>query len=128
MSWTKAIVIVLAVFIGWQALQRVTGSSARLGSTSIGDEELRTLAASVKDGDVQMYTTTDCPYCGEARAWLREYGFTFTECDAQVHERCATELAERGIDGVPYLIVRGQPLSVGFDSDEFIAAAKNLNN
>ena len=91
---------------------------------ALNEDELARLAANARTEDVLIYTTTDCPYCAQAKAWMNQYGFKFTECDAQVREDCARELAELS-SGVPYLIVRGHHMKDGFDSDEFIAALQD---
>ncbi|GAA5786681.1 hypothetical protein YWS52_30050 [Chitiniphilus shinanonensis] len=91
--------------------------------TEIADSpaEIRALAAQVQAGDVVMYTTTECGYCAQAKNWLREYGFEFTECNMSVDEYCQREFSAYGATGTPYLIVRGYPMEDGFDSDEFLA-------
>jgi glutaredoxin len=85
-------------------------------------ENLRTLAATVQAGDVVMYSTSECPYCAEAKSWLNQHGFAFTECNMSVNKQCITEFKSYGADGTPFLIVRGHQMKDGFDSDEFIAA------
>jgi glutaredoxin len=130
MSWVKAIAIVTIVFGMWQGLQILTRHSG--GPTSIGANlsndvsaaELAQLAANVNADEVMIYTTTQCPYCKQAKAWMNQYGFPFTECDAQVRSECAHDLDSFGSDGVPYLIVRGKHLKDGFNSNEFIAALR----
>jgi glutaredoxin len=88
------------------------------------DEQLRQLAASIKQGEVTIYTTTHCPYCAQAKSWMTQYGFTYTECDTEVSATCASELSALGGNGVPYLVVRGHHMRDGFDSDEFVAALR----
>lgn len=100
------------------------GTKSGVIQGDLNEDELARLAANAHTEDVLIYTTTDCPYCAQAKAWMTQYGFKFTECDAQVREDCARELAELS-SGVPYLIVRGHHMKDGFDSDEFIAALQD---
>lgn len=86
--------------------------------------ELVALATTVKPGDVVMYSTTECTYCAQAKSWLNQYGFPFTECNMSVSADCEREFRSFGANGTPYLIVRGQHMKDGFDSDEFIALLK----
>jgi glutaredoxin len=126
----KKLLLVAAIVIGvWMGFHR--GGShgfASIGASISGDvseEELRNLAASVGPGEVVMYTTTGCPYCAQARQWMSQYGFAFTECDAEASRQCARELEALGGNGVPYLVVRGHHMTDGFDSDEFVAALRD---
>ncbi|MEQ1880581.1 MAG: glutaredoxin family protein [Burkholderiales bacterium] len=86
--------------------------------------QISALAATVKAGDVVMYSTTDCGYCTQAKGWLNQNGFAFTECNMSVDERCIQEFRNYGADGTPFLLVRGYQMKNGFDSDEFLAALK----
>jgi glutaredoxin len=88
--------------------------------------ELSTLAATVKPGEVVMYSTTECPYCTQAKAWLNQYGFAFTECNIGINTVCEEEFRRYGATGTPYLVVqrngKQRHMKDGFDSDEFLAA------
>ncbi len=120
MSWSRA-VIVLALFGAvWQVFFTPGASTA----DDYDREELRRLASDLASDDVIMYSTTDCPYCADARAWFKEYDIPFTECDARQDTRCATELAGFGAAGVPYMIVAGNRLGEGFGSDRVVAALR----
>jgi len=113
MRWGIWLLIAAVLFGGWRLMRASEPST----------EDLAQLAATVQPGDVLIYTTTDCQYCAQAKAWMNQYGFAYTECDAQVRADCARELEALG-SGVPYLIVRGRHMKDGFDSDEFIAALR----
>lgn len=120
-----------ALMIGaWQGHQIVKNRGEGIESVGVklgndvSEDELKQLAATVRQGDVVIYTTTGCPYCAQAKAWMTQYGFEFTECDAEVSATCAQELSTLDADGVPYLVVRGHHMKDGFDSDEFIAALR----
>jgi glutaredoxin len=122
-----AVAFVLA-FVGIRAgliRHQGIGSIGASISGDVSEEELRQLASTVGEGDVVIYTTTECPYCAQAKAWMAQYGFRFTECDAEVREDCADELDRLGGVGVPYLIVRGHHMKDGFDSDEFASALRD---
>lgn len=92
------------------------------GQAIAADLNASELAASVKPSDVIIYTTPSCSYCAEAKAWLKVYGFAYTECDMSSSAKCESEFKRYGADGTPYLIVRGHHMKNGFDSDEFLAA------
>lgn len=123
-KWLAVAVLAYGAWTGWQvsAKHRAQGVDAEAASSS-GD--VSALAASVKSGDVIMYTTTTCPYCAQAKGWLTQNGFSFTECDAQVSMDCARRMEELGAVGVPFLMVKGKPMKNGFDSDEFLALLKS---
>jgi len=116
LGWGKWLVIAALAFGAWQLVQRSR-------TPDLSTEELTQLASTVRPDDVLIYTTTDCQYCAQAKAWMTQYGFAFTECDAQVRADCARDLQALG-SGVPYLVVRGHHMKNGFDSDEFIAALR----
>ncbi len=89
-------------------------------------DQLHALAATVKAEKVVMYTTTECPYCREAKAWLSQYGFAFTECNMSLSNQCIDEFKSYGANGTPFLIIRRgnkvHQMNDGFDSNEFLAA------
>lgn len=110
--------VLVAVFWGWKQFGE-SGLSA--ASDSLSAAELSALAATVNPGEVVMYTTTECPYCAQAKGWLNQNGFAFTECNMSVDPPCEREFLSYGGNGTPYLVVRGQHMKDGFDSDEFLA-------
>ena len=59
-------------------------------------------------GDLVMYTTTDCPYCAEARAWLKKNNIAYRECDTEKSRACDAELTRLGGDGVPTFLYKGE--------------------
>lgn len=125
--WGKLIVIAAVgwgIWTGLQVAHNKHGGASSLAANFSGEvsaADLSTLAATVKPGEVMMYTTTHCQYCAQAKDWLNQYGFAFTECDAEKEQRCDSEMQALGVDGTPYLIVRGHHMKNGFDSDEFLA-------
>ncbi|MGH8239503.1 MAG: hypothetical protein ACREXP_21170 [Steroidobacteraceae bacterium] len=65
MRWGTWLLAAAVLFGGWQL--------ARIGRTpDLSTEELTQLAATVQPGDVLIYTTTDCAYCGRAKAWMKQ--------------------------------------------------------
>jgi glutaredoxin len=84
-------------------------------------ENLQTLAETVQAEDIVIYTTTHCPYCAQAKSWLKKQGFAYTECNADTDSHCASDMQSFGADGTPYLVVRGHHMKNGFDTDEFLA-------
>lgn len=89
-------------------------------------DQIHTLAATVKAEVVVMYTTTECGYCHQAKAWLNQHGFAYTECNMSVDSRCESEFASYRANGTPFLVLNRQGrehrMHDGFDSDEFLAA------
>src|SRR3569833_3292940 len=54
-----------------------------------------------------MYTTTHCPYCAEARAWLAKNGIAYRECNTETSEECLAQFERLGADGVFFLVFVG---------------------
>lgn len=125
-AWGKWLTVALLAYGAWMTWHRATKDGKEGEATQqYAASEVQALAASVKSGDVIIYTTTTCPYCAQAKSWLTQNGFTFTECDAQTSMDCERKLQELGGVGVPFLMVKGQPMKDGFDSDEFLALLKS---
>jgi glutaredoxin-like YruB-family protein len=79
--------------------------------------------------DVVVYTTPTCPYCTQAKAFLRERGVPFQERDVAADPAAAAEMVRRtGQRGVPVIVGDGQTI-VGFDRPalERLAAAVKAN-
>lgn len=131
LPWIRAALLVGAVWGGWAGFQAVghqhIGASAGSVVPHAGDlsiEQIHALATTVRAEEVVMYSTSECPYCAQAKAWLNRYGFAFTECNMSLEPRCEQEFRAYGADGTPYLVVRGHHMKDGFDSDEFLAALR----
>jgi glutaredoxin len=121
MSIKKILLVSILVWAGWASFKSHHRENTA-AHTNPTEEELRALATTVQASDVVMYSTSECPYCAEAKNWLNQHGFAFTECNMSVDQHCITEFKRYGADGTPFLIVRGHQMKDGFDSDEFIAA------
>lgn len=111
----KIVFLLACLYLGWRHF------GPQQPAAELTAEGIAQLAAQVKPEDIVMYTTTDCPYCAQAKSWLNQHGFAFTECDAQQRPECAQQLQALGSKGVPYLLVRGKHMKDGFDSDEFLS-------
>lgn len=126
LPWLKLILLVALLYGGWTVAKMDNHHAAE--TTDIVREapanDLPALAATVQPGDVVIYTTTHCPYCAQAKAWLRQNGYAFTECDAEADATCESAFRSLGGVGVPYLVVRGQHMKDGFNSDQFVSLLK----
>ncbi|KQY90276.1 glutaredoxin family protein [Pelomonas sp. Root1444] len=119
--------IVAGVYWGHQAHLDKRGPGDLFGKAGAMDETaVRQLASSVRAEQVVMYSTTECGYCTQARGWLTDHGFAFTECNMSRDARCVDEFNALKATGTPYLVVRGprgeHHMKEGFDSDELLAA------
>jgi glutaredoxin len=117
--WLKWLLVLALAYGAWAGFQAM---SKRWGSPSNADYQA--LAASVKPGEVMMYSTNECVYCAHAKGWLQQNGFAFTECNMSVSRECEREFLSYGGNGTPYLVVRGKHMKDGFDSDQFLALLK----
>ncbi|MDB5799376.1 MAG: glutaredoxin-like protein [Rhodocyclales bacterium] len=119
----KIIVLVLLLAAGYQGWKHFDGAG-HTGFAEVSATELSALATTVKPGEVVMYSTTECEYCAQAKSWLNQNGFAFTECNMTTSRRCEDEFKSYGGIGTPYMVVRGHHMKDGFDSDEFVAALR----
>jgi len=120
--WGKLILLAVLAALAWggrSGLQAWRAASPVITAQPTVDE-LHALAATVRPGEVVMYTTTECVYCAQAKSWLSGYGFPFTECNMTLSASCEREFLSYGAKGTPFLLVRGQQMHNGFDSDEFL--------
>jgi|GEM_PF-1817315 len=120
-KWLGLGVILLLCFAVYRYV-----SPPSAASTDWTREQVQALAASVKADEVEMYTTSECPYCAEAKTWLKQNGFAFTECNMSITPRCIDEFKDYGANGTPFLIIRRNgkthEMKDGFDSQEFLTA------
>ena len=119
LAWARWLVIPGVAFAIWGL-----HTPGRVDLGDMSTEQMRALAATVEAGEVVMYTTTECGYCAQAKGWLSQNGFAFTECNMSVSGRCESEFKGYGGNGTPYLVVRGHHMKDGFDSDQFLALLK----
>ncbi|WP_293931179.1 glutaredoxin family protein [Iodobacter sp.] len=111
------IILIGAFSAAWRHYQHPSPSS-----DSYSSQQINQLASMIKPNEVVMYSTTECVYCHEAKAWLNQNNVAFTECNMSIEERCQQEFNSYGAIGTPFLIVRGHHMKDGFDSDEFLQA------
>lgn len=78
--------------------------------------------------DIKVYTTPDCPYCAQAKEWLREHGCEFDELDITSDVEVLREWREiSGGEGVP-VIAHGRDIMIGFDAhrlEGFVGSCAN---
>ncbi|HUH66790.1 MAG TPA: glutaredoxin domain-containing protein [Syntrophales bacterium] len=77
-----------------------------------------------KRAEVELYTTSWCPYCRKARDYLRSRGIDFTEYDVEKDKEAAArkkQLDARG--GVPFAIINGHPIR-GFSASAYERALR----
>jgi glutaredoxin 3 len=59
--------------------------------------------------EVEMYTTSWCPYCSRARALLKQKGVAFTEIDIEEEPQRRAEMIRRaGRTSVPQIFINGE--------------------
>jgi glutaredoxin len=105
-----------ALFAAWKHF----GPSVTQGAAA-SPARIAALAASTAAADTVIFTTNECPHCAVAKGWLAQNGFAFTECNMSQDARCIDAYRSHGADGTPFLLVRGQPMRDGFDSDQYLA-------
>lgn len=72
-----------------------------------------------------IYSTTACPYCNMAKAYLKEKGVEFQEFDVSQNQEKGLEMVEKsGQQGVPVIDVNGK-IIIGFDKAKIDEALAN---
>ncbi len=119
-----AFLIAFVAYYGWT--HRSSGSSTTADLSAV---QIQALAASIKPEEVVMYSTTECSYCAQAKGWLAQNGFAYTECNMSIEPHCESEFKAYGANGTPFLVIRRggkeHHMKDGFDSDEFLAALRS---
>jgi len=98
----KIAAIVLGLYLGWQQF-------APKKVPQIIDAQT---------ADIEIYTTPTCPYCKQAMNYMDERGIAYLEKDIENDSGNRREFEDLGGNGVPLIIVYGQPMS-GFDEEYF---------
>ena len=77
-----------------------------------------------RNADVEMSTTSWCPYCAKARAFFRNAGILFTDHDIEKDKDAAARLKAMGMGkGVPVVVINGSTIK-GFSPAEYEAALR----
>ncbi len=98
----KFAAIFAGLYFGWQRFTAPEPPPSRAG----------------QHADIEIYTTTVCAYCKEAKAYMDARGIAYLEKDVENDEASRREFRDRGGRGVPYLFVYGEPMR-GFDERRF---------
>lgn len=70
--------------------------------------------------NVELYSTTWCPRCTEARAYLTAQGIAYTEYDVDSNEAAKARLHTMHPRGsIPFLVLDGEPGIVGFSERSY---------
>lgn len=64
--------------------------------------------------DITLYTTSTCPYCARAMAWLQRHSVRWRECNVETDAACLRTFNAQGAPGVP-LVQAGERWHLGFD-------------
>lgn len=102
-SWAGLIALVAAVWGATHALGLWQDARA---ASAIRERSQRV--------DITLFTTTHCPYCAQARAWLTREGARWQECNVETDTRCASVYRQQGSPGVP-LVRAGDRWHLGFN-------------
>lgn len=106
-SRSRLVVVALALVLIVLAL------GAQWWHTSRNERFGRELAAITQPGDIHLLVKRSCEDCNSARAWMKQYGVAFSECDVDADASCAAEMRASGMQGMPLVRVRGE-LQQGF--------------
>jgi glutaredoxin len=95
----KFAAIALGLYLGWQQFAN-------------REEEQESLVG--QTANIEIYTTSQCGYCKQAKAYMDERGIEYLEKNVETDMELRKELRARGGRGVPYFFVYGEPMR-GFD-------------
>jgi glutaredoxin len=104
-SWVSLALIMLIVVGGSQAW-----------SWWQGEQAARVVRQLAGPDSITLYTTSTCPYCAQARAWLKAKGVPWRECNVEQDQACQHTYEAQGAPGVPLVLANGQ-WHLGFDAD-----------
>ncbi len=93
----------VAVF--WGGAQGLNSWQATRSASAVREHSQRV--------DITLYTTSTCPYCAKAIAWLNQHGVRWQECNVETDSACQRAYAEQGAPGVP-LVRAGDRWHLGF--------------
>lgn len=75
---------------------------------------------------ITLYSTRQCPYCRQARLFLKQKGVRFQEFDIQQNIRAQRTLAKMGARAVPVIMV-GDTRVDGFDKQRLEHLLERIN-
>ena len=107
--------LVLSGFFAGSHLTRLAREFMAPDRIRVGDFRQVTDAVGT---DVVLISTTACPWCEKARAWLRTRGVTYRDCQVDVDPFARAQLEKLGADTVPQL-VSGTTVISGYDEQAF---------
>ena len=99
----KLAAFALALYFGWQHFSDRKPPASSLAGQS---------------ADIEIYTTSRCPYCKQAMAYMDERDIEYLEKNVETDLELRREFHARGGRGVPYFYIHGEPLR-GFDPAQF---------
>ncbi len=102
-SWASLVVILAVVWGGSQG-----------GAWWKEQNTARQLRSQARQDSIVLYTTSDCPYCARARAWLNAHHIPWRECNVDLDAACKRIYEGQGAPGVP-LVHANQQWRLGFD-------------
>jgi len=74
---------------------------------------------------VKVYTTQSCPFCVDAKDFLKKHKIKFEEVDVNKDKKAAMEMIQKsGQNGVPVIEIDSE-IIIGFDKEK-IKKALNL--
>lgn len=67
--------------------------------------------------NIKIYTTPTCPYCFQAKEFLKKKNIPFEEVDVSASQKSAEEMVKiSGQMGVPVIQI-GEEIIIGFDQE-----------
>jgi glutaredoxin len=99
------------------------GENAALeGKPADAAPEVTPKTTAITEAQVELYTTSWCPYCKKAAEFLRSKGIAFTEYDIEKDaEAAARKNALDRQKGVPFALINGNPVH-GFSEALYLRA------
>ncbi|WP_189346249.1 glutaredoxin family protein [Undibacterium macrobrachii] len=76
---------------------------------------------------VILYGTTTCPFCKEARSYLKSKNISFVDYDVDLHEQGRKDFQKLNGEVVPLILIGDRKIS-GFNSQAIDDALSQLNN
>lgn len=97
--------LVALVGLVWAAAQALGSWQETRAATAIREHSQRV--------NITLYTTSTCPYCAKAIAWLKKHEVRWQECNVETNAACQRTYEQQGSPGVP-LVQAGERWHLGF--------------